>query len=96
MSNWVSFSYAFLLFVAFVVTGQTFFFSPGEPIPFQTCHHAVQEECFVYTWENLKLDDWKYFTHVSFVGGDGCLVNTDFIGVLDPRPTKINLAVLYF
>lgn len=70
MSNRVS--YAFLSFVAFVVNKTFFFSSPGEPIPFQTCH-SIQEECFVYTWENLKLGELKYFTHMSFVVDGGSL-----------------------
>lgn len=50
---------AVLLFVAFIVSGQTFSRIWGT-YPTHACH-SIQEECSVYTWENFKLDELKIF-----------------------------------
>lgn len=85
---------AVLLFVAFTVSGQDFFRIWGT-YPTHVCH-SIREECCVYTWENFKLDELKIFYPCGLFCLLVCSVNTDFIGVLDPWPTKVILAVLFF
>lgn len=87
-----------LSFVCGICCNKTDFFSPGEPIPSHTLLSPRGMFCIYLKEFKIRfIEDILPMCLLSVCCC--CLVDwliTDFIGVLDLWPTKINLAVLFF